>query len=603
MHMNMEIVKYIKLVNILMRKMKRKTRFLYVTFLMTFIIIFNISANYIKLKAQSQEEQYFFTIHVNLRPPYKEEYGVLLKTQLAKIGINLIPELLDSAGEEQRYLELSLHGKTFDEGGADLLSCSGVRVPPDPSVWMMRLWWTDSGTRGNDYGRTIFRFYNARLEGLVVEQSKTMNMTLRKEIFKKITELLYEESPYLPFYADSCAVPMSSNVENWFTPVGMQSVLWGLKMNDGSEQFTQAQGLDIMYLSGFYTGGDPGTHPLQYLIYDTLVRLDADGSGTLVPYLAKSWEVSPDNKVITFHLVEDATFHDGTPLTSEDVKFTMETHLDPNAATMYQSDVGNIEAIETPDNYTAVIYLKDADAAAVDKFTRIPICGKHLYEGIDPQDYRQSSENNIKCIGSGPYMFDTLKRGQYLSLVKNPNYWYKEMSIDTIILKIIPDMATALSALKSGEIDLVNSYYGVTVESRDFDNDERFTVLKFKATRNSGLAINCQHPILQNKWVRRAISTVILREEICNSLYGGWKIPATQYFTSDAWTYNEALPPLDGTIDQAKSYMERAGYNYEWLEQEPEPSINIWLYPLLGGLVVGAIAASGLTALVFRRKT
>jgi len=582
----------------------RKKHFLLsgVLFITVCFSVFSIVSAFTPQVEQEEEKQYFFTIHMIQRPPYRDEYGTLLQQWLDPIGIKLVPELLDAATEEQRYVEAAWYGKTYDEGGADMFSCGGITIPPDPSVGSYYQLWSDNGRRGIEYFKFNSRFYDSRLEGLVQSASQTLNMTLRQELYKKMTVLLQDDLPYIPLYSTQSAVLTTANVENWKPYVGLESIYWGLQMKDGSKEMIYGQPLDIMYLSGFFAGAEPGSQSILSLGYDTLVRYKEDGSGELVPHLAESWEISPDSLTITLKLVENAKWHDSHPFTAEDVKFTFEIQANPAAAAARPNNVENIESIETPNNYTVIINFKTVDAGALEKIGMLPICGKHLYEGVQPEDYRQSTENTERFIGTGPYKMGRWEKGQYFEMVRNPDYWGIQPNLDTIFIKIMPEKATAIAALKAGEADVLTQNYGFSVEADELKDNPDYNVLTFIGRGNQMIAINCQHPILQNNWVRKAISTVIPRTTICESIYKGWRIPATQYFTENAWVYNPDLPPLEGTVEQAKLYMEKAGFNYEWLEPPEEPPMTVWLYPLLGGLVAGAVVTGLVMTLISRRK-
>jgi len=211
-------------------------------------------------------------------------------------------------------------------------------------------------------------------------------------------------------------------------------------------------------------GAGPPTWVYQQVtqhIYNTLVRWNPE-KWEWEPELAESWEVKVDEKgrmIITFHLVRNATWHDGKPFTSADVKFTYE-----EIAPLFNSFIAAmmrdyVEAIETPDNYTVVFIFKHPWAPA---FYPGIFCGcatgimpKHLYEGTDILH----NPYNMKPVGTGPWKFKEWKRGEYIILERNENYWKKGIPyLDRIIFKIIPDPHALALAFERGEVDFIWSY-------------------------------------------------------------------------------------------------------------------------------------------------
>jgi peptide/nickel transport system substrate-binding protein len=192
-------------------------------------------------------------------------------------------------------------------------------------------------------------------------------------------------------------------------------------------------------------------------IFDGLVRYSSDM--TPLPDLATSWTESDDGLTYTFDLVDNATWHDGEPVTSADVKFTFEQVI-----SKYQSRVGSIystflDNISTPDEYTVVFHLKEV----FPPFMRIvgwveePILPQHLLDpAVTGIPIEQNDEYNQAPIGSGPFMFEEWVHGDHVTLVRNPNYFVPEYPyLDSVIIRIITDPTARLNAFKTGELDVL----------------------------------------------------------------------------------------------------------------------------------------------------
>ncbi|MDH3597542.1 MAG: ABC transporter substrate-binding protein, partial [Rhodospirillales bacterium] len=163
--------------------------------------------------------------------------------------------------------------------------------------------------------------------------------------------------------------------------------------------------------SGIATG-EPGTQ-----LFASLLRYDE--SWTPEPYLAKSWEVSHDGLSVTLKLVEGATFHDGHPITSEDVAFSIET---VKAYHPFKSMFAPVEQVKTPDAHTVVVVLSQPHPALLLAMSSqlLSIIPKHIYgDGQDPKTHPRNSEN---VVGSGPFKLVEFKRDQHIILERYENY-------------------------------------------------------------------------------------------------------------------------------------------------------------------------------------
>lgn len=143
-------------------------------------------------------------------------------------------------------------------------------------------------------------------------------------------------------------------------------------------------------------------------IFASPLRYDANWNPQ--PYLAKSWEVAADGLSVTLHLVEGATFHDGQPITSADVKFSIMTIKKNHPFTTMLAPVTDVE---TPDPQTAVIKLAHPHPALLLAMSPalMPILPEHVYGQGDIQ----SNPANLKPVGSGPFVFEEYKQGEYYS--------------------------------------------------------------------------------------------------------------------------------------------------------------------------------------------
>jgi peptide/nickel transport system substrate-binding protein len=302
-------------------------------------------------------------------------------------------------------------------------------------------------------------------------------------------------------------------------------------------------------------------------IGNSLVGRNPDGSAA--PELAQSWSVSSDGLQITFNLVRNATWHDGVPFTSADVKFTFEQ------AAMKYHPMGPIlftpaiKEILTPDDYTVVMQLKIPAAPMLPPFPFFSAYGgaiipKHLYEGTDIL----TNPYNEKPVGTGPFIFKEWVKGDHLTVERNPNYWRKGLPhFDRIVFKIVPDSSARILALQTGEGDYMVQQLGGpdTLKMMNTPNVEVFAH-QLGATCNYVIELNNADPILKNPDVRKALYMAIDRTAIWKSVYLSFGSVADNFFSKSPgvmWAYNHnvnltQMYPFDP--EAAKALLDKAGY-------------------------------------------
>ncbi|MBW8852934.1 MAG: ABC transporter substrate-binding protein, partial [Bradyrhizobium sp.] len=201
-------------------------------------------------------------------------------------------------------------------------------------------------------------------------------------------------------------------------------------------------------------------------IFDGLLSYDNNLNPR--PQLAQSWTISADGLAYTFKLRPGVTWHDGKPFTSADVAFSV---LDvwKKYHSRGRATFANVTAVDTPDPLTAIWRLSKPAPYILSALASIEsqILPKHLYAGTDIL----TNPHNVAPVGTGPFRFAEWKRGQYIALTRNPNYWDKAKPyLDRVIFRILPDASSAATALETGEIHLVS---GVSVAYSDLGRISR----------------------------------------------------------------------------------------------------------------------------------
>ncbi|MEL6478560.1 MAG: ABC transporter substrate-binding protein [Pseudomonadota bacterium] len=298
-------------------------------------------------------------------------------------------------------------------------------------------------------------------------------------------------------------------------------------------------------------------------IYEGL--LDYDKDLNIIPSLAKSFEVSEDGKTVTFNLQEGVTWHDGKPFTSADVQYTVMEVLKkvhPRGPNSFRE----VTSIDTPDPLTAVFNLENPAPYMLRALSgyESPIVPRHLLEGQDPRN--ADLANNP--VGTGPFKFVEWKKGQFVRLDKNENYWREGLPyLDRLVGRFIPDASTRTAAMENGEV-MYGAFGAIpnidAVRLRDTDG--------FSVTTNGYAMINpmsliefdTTEPPFDNPAVRKAISLALDRQFLIDNIWFGYGKPATSALSSNfaaTGLYKEGLPNYvaNADIEAAKSLLDSAG--------------------------------------------
>jgi peptide/nickel transport system substrate-binding protein len=303
------------------------------------------------------------------------------------------------------------------------------------------------------------------------------------------------------------------------------------------------------------SGLAPGTPGTQ--VFAGLVELD--DHFVPQPYLAKSWDIAPDGLSYTFHLRENARFHDGTPITSEDVAFSVETVRanHPFGRSMF----GPVERVETPDPLTAKFILKQPHPALLASLTTLllPILPKHIYS-VGPI---RTNPANTMAIGSGPYKVAEFKAGQSITLEKNKDFFLPGLpKTNRIVLRFFDDMQAARLSVENGETDaILQTSFGYS----DFARLKKNPKLNVFTDAFAGLGIvdyiefNLRKPPFNDLRVRQAIAHAIDRKFLVEKFQAGVTQPLEGPLPPDHPFASKDLVHYDYDLEKANKLLDEAG--------------------------------------------
>ncbi|MCW0206310.1 Oligopeptide-binding protein AppA [Achromobacter veterisilvae] len=311
------------------------------------------------------------------------------------------------------------------------------------------------------------------------------------------------------------------------------------------------------HLNGAVQSGTATALPSAQLFASPL-RYDADWKPQ--PYLAQSWELAPDGKSLTLHLRKDALFHDGKPVTSADVAFSVMAVKNNHP---FQTMFAPVEAVDTPDPYTAVLRMSKPHPAILLALSPalMPVLPKHIYD--DGQDLKTHPRNSANVIGSGPFKFKEFKPGQEIVLEKFDKFFLPgKPYLDRIVVKINPDATNLLIGLERGDIAALPFMTEPTILRRAKDNAA--LTMTSKGYEGIGalswLAFNTARKPLNDLRVRQAIAYAVDKGFITKALNAGFAKPADGPIigTSPFATQDVVKYPLD--LKKSEQLLEEAGF-------------------------------------------
>jgi peptide/nickel transport system substrate-binding protein len=260
------------------------------------------------------------------------------------------------------------------------------------------------------------------------------------------------------------------------------------------------------------TGLDPHTQTafasirLLELIYEPLVQVDSQLN--IVPVLAESWAFNEDATVLTLNLRQGVTFHDGTTFEAADVVASLERILNEETGAAARANYLSIESIDTPDDYTVVLNLSQPDVPLLAALATVNA-------GIAPSELVESNAFAEAAIGTGPFILSEWIPEETTRLLANNNWWGEGPFVDGIDMRVIPDEASILAALRAGEVDfaLLNDPLVATL----LIGDDSVQLNSVPALAYHVLQLNPAREPMNILEVRQAMSCAIDRQEVLDT--------------------------------------------------------------------------------------
>lgn len=307
-------------------------------------------------------------------------------------------------------------------------------------------------------------------------------------------------------------------------------------------------------------------------IFDRLVDINVaeDGTTSVIPALAESWDISTDGLQYTFHLRQGVKFHNGNDFTAEDVAYTFHRLLTveggvnsefidqvKGANELLEGTADTLEGLEVVDDYTVKITLKEPYAAFL---ACISSPGVSIYDseateaagdqfGLDP----------AVTVGTGPFIFTSWTLNDQIVMTKNDNYWKGATALPGVVVKIIPDTETQTMMFENGELDIIDLDF-VTDAIDRFVATYPDQIIEGNRVGITYLTMNQNIEPLNNVQVRKAVQMAIDKQTILDALYGGRGQVEYGIFPHGLIGFNPDQEVIPYDPEAAKALLAEAGY-------------------------------------------
>lgn len=289
-----------------------------------------------------------------------------------------------------------------------------------------------------------------------------------------------------------------------------------------------------------------GTKEVYFNIFEGLVKPDSEGN--LIPAVASEYHPSEDGRVYTFTLRDGIKFHDGSPVTVEDVKYSMEKCADAGRGEPLIAAFSNLESVNTPDDKTIEIFLKEPDTEFAAELANVAAA-------IIPAS---NSEPDTNPIGTGPYKFVSRSPQESFVVERFDEYWGEGAHIANVTFKVCANADSIVMDLEGGSIDM----FARVTAAQAAELSDKFEVLEGTMNLVQALYLNNQAEPFDDIRVRQALCYAASSQEIMDFVSGGkgTEIGSSMFPAFGKYYMEELKDTYQQDLEKAKSLLAEAGY-------------------------------------------
>jgi ABC-type transport system substrate-binding protein len=586
-------------------------------FFCTMLLISAFSLPAITL-VQSQSNLFSITLIVPGPNPSRKAWAAVVESAFVSAGINAKRVELDWDTVYSRALtpDSATVGKTYDEGGFDALFVGyAMGIDPDPFPLY-------DSSQFPPLGQNYNLWNNSESDRLCQLIKVTTDEATRLQYVKQWEKLAFDEQPAAtllytkePVAFDPTALkgdpftlfhyPAWPRMKNWELATGTTQTSIVLAQTGPAPE----ESLNPLLTTSYYD------LTVYDCVFDLLAERENLNTKAMKPALATSWEVATDQKSWTVHLRDGVKWHDGVAFTADDVKFTFDSNMNdaigsPTGA-FVKDILGGPDNVVVVDSLTVKFNLPKPYAYFVETILGGEyVIPKHVLEGVAPADWKTNTYSTASGsytvgsytahgpIGTGPYVYDSYNPTTLSNkMTKNNNYWGKatleaagKFGIQTFYVQQIEDSAPAIAALKSGDVDVLDSQYSLSKQLPSIEKPWG-DYISYDAFGVQELGFNMKHPVFGTgvdtplgkqdpsraaeaaRYVRQAMSHLINRQNIIDSILAGYgSLGVTTPITRVTAGFDTSLTPYSYDVTLAKSLLAAAGYN----TGVAPPAADIW---------------------------
>jgi peptide/nickel transport system substrate-binding protein len=313
------------------------------------------------------------------------------------------------------------------------------------------------------------------------------------------------------------------------------------------------------------------------LVYDQLWVMGPPPNYDPLPWLATRWETD-DHKTWRFYLQKNVKFHDGTPLTAEDVAFTLwNLPRDPQWA-FPSNNIASKKDIKVIDKYTIEFTMAHTWPGKYPPVDWMPILPKHIWKEAGRKIGNFSDK---KSIGSGPFKLKQFKSGEFIWMEKNKDYWGQKPHVDEVVFRGYGSADAMKLAMKKGEIEFTGASGTTALSVKSYQKDKNINVAVSPGIALMWVTFNLhKESAIKDKAVRKAFLHGINRDRIYKMVYLGYAQPADSFIYPESDEYNPNLPKYEYNPELARKMLSDAGYadsDGDGILNDPKTGQNIEL--------------------------
>jgi peptide/nickel transport system substrate-binding protein len=416
-------------------------------------------------------------------------------------------------------------------------------------------------------GQNFFGYNNPEYEKVLAAAREEMDMEKRQQLIWRAQEFIIRDIPSTAMYHMKALQP--ANKKKWDgLAAGPGLGLFNLFNVTSASPKTQDKTFvvsSVDVLRSINPMHAPSTNSLTWikLIYDNLTAVGLDSS--VVPWAAKGWKVR-DKKTIEVNLREGMTFHDGKPVTAEDVKFSFD-YCTKYVVPWYKSLMIPIQKVEVLDKLTLRFTLNAPHAPLfMTTFSTIPIMPKHIWENLVERERLTHPDQwpNSNPIGSGPFKFSYARPGEEFGLVKNPNH-FRAPKADGLVITFPANREVEFLMLKKGTIDFVDAKGLDPVRAKEASELDHITIIEVSGLHIGWLGFNLRegHPT-RDYTIRNALAHTIPYDEIVKNLLQGQAEAGAGFIPpANKFWHNPKLPLKKFNMEEARKILRDAGFEWD----------------------------------------